>query len=257
MSQQHDLPNHGMTCYRQRDWNPGKPQRSVADAVGVARTARGLLATDHVILNHGRGVDDTELGTPSPNYHTTPTEDVSALDRFNVHRCPTAGLQWYWARTRDKASHDPMPIPLSRLPQPVRPEQDGLLNMIGSNMIGASAVYGRVQFSLECSNQRVLVWRTGAPEITPHSFVKGHNTEELVWMAWGWNQHRRTYGPAYYSYGTLTGRRYADKILRPQRHPLRWSHWRFLCFSRMIMPDRIDLVCRRTCLKLNNIWRME
>ncbi|GFS97723.1 hypothetical protein TNCV_2558781 [Trichonephila clavipes] len=24
----------------------------------------------------------------------------------------TAGLQWYWARTRDKASHDPMPIPL-------------------------------------------------------------------------------------------------------------------------------------------------
>ncbi|GFV61119.1 hypothetical protein TNCV_2099941 [Trichonephila clavipes] len=24
----------------------------------------------------------------------------------------TAGLLWYWARTRDKASHDPMPIPL-------------------------------------------------------------------------------------------------------------------------------------------------
>ncbi|GFS61212.1 hypothetical protein TNCV_3104711 [Trichonephila clavipes] len=24
----------------------------------------------------------------------------------------TAGLQWYWARTRDKASHDPMPMPL-------------------------------------------------------------------------------------------------------------------------------------------------
>ncbi|PRD37335.1 UNVERIFIED_CONTAM: hypothetical protein NCL1_06136 [Trichonephila clavipes] len=23
-----------------------------------------------------------------------------------------AGLKWYWARTRDKASHDPMPIPL-------------------------------------------------------------------------------------------------------------------------------------------------
>ncbi|GFW53776.1 hypothetical protein TNCV_3938701 [Trichonephila clavipes] len=26
---------------------------------------------------------------PSPNYHTTPKEDVSALDRFNVLRCPT------------------------------------------------------------------------------------------------------------------------------------------------------------------------
>ncbi|GFX44096.1 hypothetical protein TNCV_4118921 [Trichonephila clavipes] len=34
-------------------------------------------------------VDDTRAGTPSPNYHTTPTEDVSALDRLNVHRCPT------------------------------------------------------------------------------------------------------------------------------------------------------------------------
>ncbi|GFW21897.1 hypothetical protein TNCV_1236221 [Trichonephila clavipes] len=26
---------------------------------------------------------------PSPNYHTTPREDVSALDRFRLHRCPT------------------------------------------------------------------------------------------------------------------------------------------------------------------------
>ncbi|GFX59406.1 uncharacterized protein TNCV_4793421 [Trichonephila clavipes] len=32
-----------------------------------------------------------ELAPPSPNYHTTPhqREDASALDRFNVHRCPT------------------------------------------------------------------------------------------------------------------------------------------------------------------------
>ncbi|GFV89234.1 HTH_Tnp_Tc3_2 domain-containing protein [Trichonephila clavipes] len=38
------------------------------------------------------------------------------------------------------------------------------------------------QFSLESDTRRVLVWRTGALEITPHSFVKDHNTEELV----GW-----------------------------------------------------------------------
>ncbi|GFU23374.1 hypothetical protein TNCV_2369161 [Trichonephila clavipes] len=41
-------------------------------------------------------VDDTRAGTPSPNYHTTPREDVSALDRFNVHRCPT---QWVFSGT--------------------------------------------------------------------------------------------------------------------------------------------------------------
>ncbi|GFX29591.1 uncharacterized protein TNCV_4776631 [Trichonephila clavipes] len=51
--------------------------------------ARGLLATDHVILNHGQVTWTTpELAPP---LLTTPhqREDVSALDRFNVHRCPT------------------------------------------------------------------------------------------------------------------------------------------------------------------------
>ncbi|GFV25161.1 hypothetical protein TNCV_178501 [Trichonephila clavipes] len=35
---------------------------------------RGLLATDHVILNHGQVTWTTpELAPPSPNSHTTPT----------------------------------------------------------------------------------------------------------------------------------------------------------------------------------------
>ncbi|GFY09673.1 hypothetical protein TNCV_381671 [Trichonephila clavipes] len=46
-------------------------------------------------------VDDTRADTPSPNYHTSPREDVSALYRFNVHRCPTRRVLWYWARTHD------------------------------------------------------------------------------------------------------------------------------------------------------------
>ncbi|GFW41128.1 uncharacterized protein TNCV_3399041 [Trichonephila clavipes] len=54
---------------------------------------RGLLATDHVILNHGQVTWTTPELAP-PLLTTTPhqREDVSALDRFNVHRCPTAGL---------------------------------------------------------------------------------------------------------------------------------------------------------------------
>ncbi|GFY25142.1 hypothetical protein TNCV_2482631 [Trichonephila clavipes] len=37
-------------------------------------TTRGLLATDHVILNHGQVTWTTpELAPPSPNYPTTPT----------------------------------------------------------------------------------------------------------------------------------------------------------------------------------------
>ncbi|GFW53921.1 hypothetical protein TNCV_1086381 [Trichonephila clavipes] len=40
----------------------------------TATATRGLLATDHVILNHGQVTWTTpELAPPSPNYHTTPT----------------------------------------------------------------------------------------------------------------------------------------------------------------------------------------
>ncbi|GFS51255.1 uncharacterized protein TNCV_3533301 [Trichonephila clavipes] len=50
---------------------------------------RGLLATDDVILNHGQVTWTTPELAP-PLLTTTPhrREDVSALDRFNVHRCP-------------------------------------------------------------------------------------------------------------------------------------------------------------------------
>ncbi|GFW64093.1 uncharacterized protein TNCV_707981 [Trichonephila clavipes] len=54
------------------------------------QATRGLLATDHVILNHGQVTWTTPELAP-PLLTTTPhqREDVSALDRFNVHRCPT------------------------------------------------------------------------------------------------------------------------------------------------------------------------
>ncbi|GFT81688.1 hypothetical protein TNCV_3675011 [Trichonephila clavipes] len=42
--------------------------------VPLAASARGLLTTDHVILNHGQVTWMTpELAPLSPNYHTTPT----------------------------------------------------------------------------------------------------------------------------------------------------------------------------------------
>ncbi|GFU89246.1 uncharacterized protein TNCV_2549671 [Trichonephila clavipes] len=55
-----------------------------------AEAARGLLATAHVILNHGQVTWTTPELAP-PFLTTTPykREDVSALDRFNGYRCPT------------------------------------------------------------------------------------------------------------------------------------------------------------------------
>ncbi|GFS95844.1 uncharacterized protein LOC103524116 [Trichonephila clavipes] len=59
-------------------------------ALRMTTATRGLLATDHVILNHGQVTWTTPELAP-PLLTTTPhqREDVSALDRFNVHRCPT------------------------------------------------------------------------------------------------------------------------------------------------------------------------
>ncbi|GFT10772.1 uncharacterized protein TNCV_1944321 [Trichonephila clavipes] len=64
-------------------------QAQGAPLLGTFST-RGLLATDHVILNHGQVTWTTPELAP-PLLTTTPhqREDVSALDRFNVHRCPT------------------------------------------------------------------------------------------------------------------------------------------------------------------------
>ncbi|GFY17693.1 uncharacterized protein TNCV_1074281 [Trichonephila clavipes] len=61
------------------------------------KATRGLLATDHVILNHGQVTWTTPELAP-PLLTTTPhqREDVSALDRFNVHRCPT---RWNFSGT--------------------------------------------------------------------------------------------------------------------------------------------------------------
>ncbi|GFV18108.1 histone-lysine N-methyltransferase SETMAR [Trichonephila clavipes] len=55
-----------------------------------SRATRGILATDHVILNHGQVTWTTPELAP-PLLTTTPhqREDVSPLDRFNVHCCPT------------------------------------------------------------------------------------------------------------------------------------------------------------------------
>ncbi|GFW09980.1 uncharacterized protein TNCV_4207451 [Trichonephila clavipes] len=54
------------------------------------KATRGLLVTDHVILNHGQVTWTTpELAPPLLTLTPHQREDVSALDRFNVHRCPT------------------------------------------------------------------------------------------------------------------------------------------------------------------------
>ncbi|GFV97679.1 hypothetical protein TNCV_2312661 [Trichonephila clavipes] len=67
-----------------------------APGIMVWGAARELLATDHVILNHGQVTWTTpELTSPSPNYHTNGKTFELSTDL-----------------TRDKTSYDPIPRPL-------------------------------------------------------------------------------------------------------------------------------------------------
>ncbi|GFX64197.1 hypothetical protein TNCV_1508141 [Trichonephila clavipes] len=55
-------------------WKTGSGAVSELILTSHCLATRGLLATDHVILNHGQVTWTTpELAPPSANYHTTPT----------------------------------------------------------------------------------------------------------------------------------------------------------------------------------------
>ncbi|GFT57215.1 hypothetical protein TNCV_1692221 [Trichonephila clavipes] len=82
------------------------------EAILQYKSTRGLLATDHVILNHGQVTWTTPEMAP-PLLTTTPTGGRFSSQQMQRASLPyTAGLWCYWARTRDQASHDPIPIPL-------------------------------------------------------------------------------------------------------------------------------------------------
>ncbi|GFX32476.1 uncharacterized protein TNCV_2173941 [Trichonephila clavipes] len=63
---------------------------SSPDKIANVLATRGLLAMELIILNHDQVTWTTPEMAP-PLLTTAPhqREDVSALDRFNVHRCPT------------------------------------------------------------------------------------------------------------------------------------------------------------------------
>ncbi|GFV77504.1 uncharacterized protein TNCV_1070331 [Trichonephila clavipes] len=72
------------------NWTTSELAVAVLCQKSYLKSTRGLLATDHVILNNGQVTWTTPELAP-PLLTTTPRQrkDISALDRFNVHHCPT------------------------------------------------------------------------------------------------------------------------------------------------------------------------
>ncbi|GFY25240.1 uncharacterized protein TNCV_2483611 [Trichonephila clavipes] len=137
-------------------------------------TTRGFLATNHVILNHGQVTWTTPELAP-PLLTTTPhqREDVSALDRFNVHRCPTRRLG-YWARTRDKASPDLIPIPLGYRGHKSKTKTDAL----GFRVVGIVLACTLKQ----CSSDQTM-WDKKSQ--LDHNLIIFRHTRENVPHPWG------------------------------------------------------------------------
>ncbi|GFY12768.1 uncharacterized protein TNCV_4284261 [Trichonephila clavipes] len=86
------------------EWNP-LPQGLINSLISniKPRSTRKLLATDHVILNYGQMMWMIPELAPPLSKLPHQREVVSALDKFNVHRCPTRCV---FSGTVLKLTHD-------------------------------------------------------------------------------------------------------------------------------------------------------
>ncbi|GFU68046.1 transposable element Tcb2 transposase [Trichonephila clavipes] len=75
------------------------------------------------------------------------------------------------------------------------------------------------RFSLECDTRRVLVWRDRGTRNIPAFVHKRSQYRRAGWMVWGGISIGRLMDLHIIRNGTLTGRRYADEILRPHVIP--------------------------------------
>ncbi|GFV29054.1 transposable element Tcb2 transposase [Trichonephila clavipes] len=71
------------------------------------------------------------------------------------------------------------------------------------------------RFSLECDTQRVLVWRSRGTRNNPAFIRERSQYRRAGWMVWGVISIGGRTDLHIIRNGTLTGRRYADEILRP------------------------------------------
>ncbi|GFY21326.1 transposable element Tcb2 transposase [Trichonephila clavipes] len=231
MSQQRDLPESMIWRVIGR-LESGQTKRSVADAVGVARSVVARLwnrfqETGNVRRRPGAGRPRATTSTDDRYIQLTArrnrTENSAQLQRqLLLATGRRVSSQTVRNRLHEGGLYARRPmvcIPLTPRHRAARRRWAAEHRDWEQHDWSQVLFTDESRFSLECDTRRVLVWRDRALEITPHSFMKGHNTEELV----GWYGGRISIGGRTDLHiirsGSLTGRRYADEILRPHVIP--------------------------------------
>ncbi|GFX06087.1 transposable element Tcb2 transposase [Trichonephila clavipes] len=209
MSQQRDLPE-SMAWRVIGRLESGQTQRSVADAVGVVRSVVARLwnrfqETGNLTTRRNRTENATQLQRQL--LLATGRRVSSQTVRNRLHegglyaRRPMVGIpltpRHRAARRRWAAEHRHW-------------EQHDWSQVLFTD---------ESRFSLECDTRRVLVWRDRGTRNNPAFVRERSQYRRAGWMVWGGISIGGRTDLHIIRNDTLTGRRYADEILRPHVTP--------------------------------------
>ncbi|GFX91547.1 transposable element Tcb2 transposase [Trichonephila clavipes] len=225
----------------------GQTQRSVADAVGVARSVIARLwnrfqETGNVRRRPGAGRPRATTSTDDRYIQLTArrnrTENATQLQRqFLLATGRMVSSQTVRNRLHEGGLYARRPmvcIPLTPRHRVARRRWAAEHRDWEQHDWSQVLFTDESRFSLECDTRRVLVWRDRGTRNNPAFVRERSQYRRAGWMVWGGISIGGRTDLHIIRNGTLTGRR-------------------------MIMPDRIELVWWRTCLKLKqySVWNVQ
>ncbi|GFV24123.1 transposable element Tcb1 transposase [Trichonephila clavipes] len=227
MFQQRDLPESIAWRVIGR-LESGQTQRSVADAVGVSRSVVARLwnrfqETGNVRHRPGAGQPRAPTSTDDRYIQLTArrnrTENAKQLQRqLLLATGRRVSSQTVRNRLHEGGLYARRPmvcIPLTPRHRAARRRWAAEHRDWEQHDWSQVLFTDESRFSLECDTRRVLVWRDRGTRNNPAFVRERSQYRRAGWMVWGWNQHRRTYGPAYHSEWHFDGPK--DDNARPYR----------------------------------------
>ncbi|GFW64638.1 transposable element Tcb2 transposase [Trichonephila clavipes] len=231
MSQQCDLPE-SMAWRVIGRLESGQTQRSVADAVGVTRSVVARLwnrfqETGHVRRRPGAGRPCSTTSTDDRYIQLTArrnrTENATQLQRQLLL---ATGRRVSSQTVRNRLHEGGLYARRSMVCIPLTPRHRvARRRWAAEHRDWEQHDWSQVlfivesRFSLECDTRRVLVWRDRGTRNNPAFVRERSQYRRAGWMVWGGISIGGRMDLHIIRNGTLTDRRYADKILRPHVIP--------------------------------------